>query len=146
MPPPGTSSTYAIVARSISLQLNTSNYECAARHAPMHEWQLRSARLARVTNRNGPAAALSAGTAVLDPLRTVAKVGFGELRQCHDRRKAWSGWRVKPAANTRSHNESTPVARCSNRPGAFRGLRPHDIIRRKVSARMPVPTEYQVKG
>src|SRR2546430_4857416 len=87
-----------------------------------------------------------ARTSGMDPLRTFAKVGFGELRQCHDRRKAWSGWRVKPAANTRSHNESTPVARCSNRPGAFRGLRLHDIIRRKISARMPVPTEYQVKG
>src|SRR5207237_3622357 len=81
-----------------------------------------------------------------DPLRTFAKVGFGELRQCHDRRKAWSGWRVKPAANTRSHDESSPVARCSNRPGAFRGLRLHDIIRRKISARMPVPTVYQVKS
>jgi len=89
------------------------------------------------------------GTAIstrMNPLRTFAKVGLGELRPCHDRRKAWSGWRVKPAANTRSHNESTPVARCSNRPGAFRGLRLHDIIRRKISARMPVPTEYQVKG
>src|SRR5439155_20567006 len=68
MPPPGTSSTYAIVARSISLQLKTSNYECAARHAPMHEWQRRSARLARVRDRNGPAAASAAGTAVLDSI------------------------------------------------------------------------------
>ena len=86
---------------------------------------------------------LTNASAALPPSRRSA---LGELRPCHDRRKAWSGWRVKPAANTRSHNESTPVARCSNRPGASRGLRLHDIIRRKISARMPVPTEYQVKG
>ena len=82
----------------------------------------------------------------LDPLRTLARVGFGELCPFHERRKAWSGWRVKRAANTRSHNESTPVARCSNRPRAFGGLRLHDIARRKISARMPVATEYQVKA
>src|SRR5207253_6898688 len=71
MPPPGTSSTCAIVARSISLQLNTSNYECAGRNAPMHEEQLRSARLARVRDRNGAAAASAAGTAVLDAIDGV---------------------------------------------------------------------------
>jgi hypothetical protein len=27
----------------------------------------------------------------IDPLQTFAKGGFGELRPCHDRRKAWSG-------------------------------------------------------
>src|SRR5438270_8964023 len=71
MPPPGTSSTYPMVARSISLQLKTSNYECAARPAPMHEGQLRSARLARVRDPDGPGAASSAGTAVLDAIAGV---------------------------------------------------------------------------
>ena len=46
-------------------------------------------------------------------------------------------------AKTKTHNERTAVARCSYRPGARMGFRPQDMRIRRLSARPPVPTEYQ---